>query len=168
MADIPSENLLFYGNAPTEGGSVRHGSRWLLAAFLLVGCGDDSTGPDMTAEDFVGTWSVEIPAEAGCWSAFELRFDVEPADAEGVTGEEFNFVSVWYFPPPSSGTSTFTGSFNWGEEDQFTFVFNTEGSTSIRMEGNNVNEDEVTGIFQDRDGIVFEEGCSATATATKL
>jgi hypothetical protein len=143
----------------------------LLAAWMmgLLGCGDSSGPGSLEPEDFVGTWSVEIPAEAGCWDAFEIRFVVEADDAanEDPTHELINIVSTWYLTTSPEDRSLFSGNFNWGE-DNFVFVFNLGGSTSLRMEGDGVDDESVTGTFHDRDGEVFPDGCSATVTATKL
>ena len=76
-----------------------------------------------------------------------------------------NMVSSWWIASDPSVTQFFSGHFS---EVDFTFVFNLNGSTSLRMEGPPGSSSQVTGTFRDRDGVVFGAGCSATAIASRL
>lgn len=135
----------------------------LLALLLLAACGGDS---EIRNADFVGTWQVDVPTTTGCWTAFSLQFVAEAADAAPSEGQGvFNMVSVWYLTSEPSATSPFSGHFS---TDDFGFVFFIQGSNSLRMEGPAGTSRRVTGLFRDRDGVVFPAGCSAMATARRL
>lgn len=134
----------------------------------LVACGE--SGPDdPSPQEFVGTWEVSVAAETGCWPAFALRFAVEQEDADALPDDVdfMNMVSDWWNPGTPESTMPFSGNFNWGDDD-FVFVFSHQGTTSLRMEGTGVDPEEVSGRFRDRDGQLFQAGCSADATARKL
>jgi hypothetical protein len=97
-----------------------------------------------------------------------LRFLVQADDADIPDEHELiNMVSEWWLASEPTERSLFSGNFNWGAGD-FVFVFGLQGSTSLRMEGTGVSDEQVSGTFRDRDGFVFPLGCSASATATHI
>jgi hypothetical protein len=141
----------------------------LCFLLLLLGCGD-STGPSSNPSDYLGSWTVAVDASAGCWNAFEMRFDLTSANVTGVD-TFLQTVTQWWFPVSPGTRSTVIGQIYWSPVHfQLFFSYGPatlDGPTGDFV-GTDVGRSTLRGVFDDRDGLFSgKTGCQGNAVATK-
>lgn len=128
---------------------------------LLLACGDSGTGPTgLDPDAFVGRWTIAIDAQAGCWQAGTLWFNIDQDDADGAQGGVMNVVSNWQF-------GNLTGNISLSHE---TFELNLWKSFPAGglFSGSEVAPNRLVGTFADKNGgFAGDPTCSSSAVATK-
>jgi hypothetical protein len=130
----------------------------MIAACTLGACssGDSGTNPQLDiAEEYIGAWTLSVPAVPNCWNAFQLHFDVTIAHVDafrGRTSFSFDEPNGWYagsaanrYPMSASvnGTArTFQLRFGAGSPVQY-----------ADFAGSDPNKDYFTGTFSDPNGV---------------
>ncbi len=139
--------------------------RLVVVPFLLCcisACGgDDGTSPAaFDPQDFVGTWTISISAQAGCWGAGTLWFKIDQDDADLANEEFMNVVADWQFGSLSGNINFLHETF----ELNFWKTFPAGGLFS----GSSVSANRLEGTFADKNGgFALDPSCSSSAVATK-
>lgn len=142
----------------------------VVALALAVACGGDSNQPHISAASTVGQWTGHVGDAAGCWPAFDIRFDITSAQAASVTSDGAFFIVSgpgWYIgstgPLPYTGTVRLDGQASTLKFWKQVLVAGGSVTAVVQRDGSHM-----TGTFVD-EGHAFSlnSGCGASFNASK-
>jgi hypothetical protein len=148
----------------------------LIAACTLAACssGDSGTNPQPDiAEAYIGAWTLNVPAVANCWAAFQLHFDVTIAHVDAFRGQtsfSFEDPNGWY---AGSAATRYPFSANVNGTNR-TFLLRFGAGSPVHyaeLAGGDPNKDYFTGTFSDPDGVFKTQSgtrpCETVAQAVR-
>ena len=142
--------------------------RQMVGFALLVAC-HDADGPKFDPYAYVGTWTLDVAADPGCWPAFSIMFSIPREWAAGSQDNVLYFQTPWWYPSDPTKTFLVTGSVDY-RDNTFDAAFNGFGEVAY-FDATNPTPTRITGSFFDRDGpFITEPGCEigeAPAVARK-
>ena len=129
-----------------------------LVAASLAAC--DSSGgviepnPDI-AEDYIGNWTLNVPAVPNCWAAFQLNFAITIAHVDAFRGQtSFNFSDpIGWFAGSAADRYPLTATVNGANQS---FLLRFGAGSPVRYGnfiGGDVNKNTLTGTFSDDEGL---------------
>jgi hypothetical protein len=131
--------------------------RLMVGLALLTACHDPGC-PKFDPYAYVGTWTLNVAADPGCWPAFAIAFAITREWADGAQEDRFYFQTAWWYPEAPANTLLVTGGVNYRDK-KFDAAFNGFGYVA-RFEATNPTPSRVIGTFYDREGLFGQEpGC---------
>ena len=141
----------------------------LMAGLALLAACHDPDSPKFDPYAYVGTWTLDVSADPGCWPAFSIMFSILREWADGAEEDRFYFQTPWWYPDAPTKTFLVTGGVN-NRDKTFDAAFNGFGYVA-RFNATNPTPTRVAGSFFDREGLFKKEpGCEiaqAPAVARK-
>jgi hypothetical protein len=129
-----------------------------VAVLSLASCngGDGGTNPvPDIAEEYIGVWTIHVPAVANCWNAFDLHFDITIAHVDAFRGQTtFSFEDpLGWYSGSAANRYPLTANVN-GTAGTFLLRFGVGSpATYAEFAGDSPTKNFLTGTFSDPEGV---------------